>query len=649
MEPMKLDDFTRFHFLSDIQAGADGRAVYFTETISDLDHNDYRQRLNRIDLASGKLTAASEWRHRTPYYALADGILLQDVKDEEPEGVMSRFLWVTEQGMVPAFSVPLAVYDVQDFDASHYLLAARINRRCPQYHHLSADERAKQDQIKHENEDYVVLDEYPFVFNGEGVVNGIRHALFLYDKQSGEITDLTPETMDVETYDHQGARIVFSGIDFEHVKLKWSKVYEIDVPDKTLRTLYDGRMQIQRVFFMGDKIITAGTFARDWGAMEASCFYELKNGEMILNEANELSLYNTSTTDVRYGRVRQFAKFEGIPYFLSFAEDDGVLFKKTEAGMEEVVHIAGSVDDFCIVHGIPYVIAMEGTKLPEVYVWKDFALKPLTCLNAACQKDRYVAQPERITLAKEMPVHGWILKPMAFDPGKKYPVILDIHGGPKCGYSTIYMHEMQVWAGQGYFVIFCNPRGSDGRGNAFADLRQKYGIPDYEDLMDFVDACLQKYPQMDAAHMGVCGGSYGGYMTNWIIGHTHRFQAAVSQRSIANWITEVTDSDYGLDFPVEQEFPDIYHAEKELWQMSPLKYANEVTTPTLFIHSLEDYRCPVNEGVQLYMVLKVRGVETKMVLFKGENHELSRSGRPKHRLRRLEEITAWMNGHLKEV
>ena len=111
----------------------------------------------------------------------------------------------------------------------------------------------------------------------------------------------------------------------------------------------------------------------------------------------------------------------------------------------------------------------------------------------------------------------------------------------------------------------------------------------------------------------------------------------------------MTASDYGLDFPIEQEFKDIYHAEKELWQMSPLKYANEVTTPTLFIHSLEDYRCPVWEGLQLYMVLKVRGVETKMVLFKGENHELSRSGKPKHRIRRLEEITNWMESHLKEA
>lgn len=649
MEPMKLEDFTKFHFLSDLRPSVNGDALYFVETISDLENNDYRQRLDRIDISSGKRTALSEWRKRTPYYVLKDGILLQDVNDKEQDGVSSTFLYVTGQGMEPAFSVPLAVDDVRDFDDDHYLLAATINRRCPEYHQLSEQQRKDQDQKERDNDDYVVLNEYPFVFNGEGVVNGNRHSLFLYDKKSGTITDLIPLTIDVESYDIKGTKILFSGIDFQQVKLKWSWVYEVDGLSKQLKTLYNGKMQITRAFYEGDRVIVAGTFAKDWGAMESSRFYELKNGEMNLDAENELSLYNTIGTDCHFGRTRQFAKFDGDAYFLSAAGDDGVLFRKTGDHLTEFVHIAGSVDDFCVINGRAYVIAMVDQKLQEVYAADNDVLTAVTGLNGQYQKDRYVAYPEPVVVDKAMPVHGWVLKPMNFDPGKKYPVIFDIHGGPKCAYGTVYYHEMQVWAGMGCFVIFCNPRGSDGRGNAFADLRQKYGTVDYEDLMDFVDACLAKYPQMDRDHMGVTGGSYGGYMTNWIIGHTHRFKAAATQRSISNWITEVTASDYGLDFPIEQEFKDIYHAEKELWQMSPLKYANEVTTPTLFIHSLEDYRCPVWEGLQLYMVLKVRGVETKMVLFKGENHELSRSGKPKHRIRRLEEITNWMESHLKEA
>ncbi|MBE6108742.1 MAG: S9 family peptidase, partial [Erysipelotrichaceae bacterium] len=212
--------------------------------------------------------------------------------------------------------------------------------------------------------------------------------------------------------------------------------------------------------------------------------------------------------------------------------------------------------------------------------------------------------------------------------------------------GEVFYHEMQHWASLGYFVMFCNPRGSDGKGNAFADLRKSWGTIDYEDIMDFVDEVLKNYPSIDSERLGVTGGSYGGYMTNWIIGHTNRFKAAATQRSISNWITEVCASDYGIDFPIEQEYDDIYNCHDELWDMSPLKYANEAVTPTLFIQSTEDYRCPIPEAIQLYTVLKCRGVESRLVAFKGENHDLSRTGKPLHRIRRLKEITDWMTSHL---
>lgn len=133
---------------------------------------------------------------------------------------------------------------------------------------------------------------------------------------------------------------------------------------------------------------------------------------------------------------------------------------------------------------------------------------------------------------------GWILKPADFDEKRTYPAILDIHGGPKTAYGEVFFHEMQFWAGQGYVVFFCNPTGSDGRGDRFADLRGRYGQIDYEDLMAFTDAVLDRVPQIDTRRLGVTGGSYGGYMTNWIIGHTDRFAAAASQRSIANWVVD---------------------------------------------------------------------------------------------------------------
>ena len=241
-----------------------------------------------------------------------------------------------------------------------------------------------------------------------------------------------------------------------------------------------------------------------------------------------------------------------------------------------------------------------------------------------------------------------MLEPVGYDESKSYPAILDIHGGPKTVYGTCFMHEMQYWANEGYFVFFCNPRGGDGRGNEFADIRGRYGQEDYEDIMAFTDYVLWSYPQIDKSRIGVTGGSYGGFMTNWIIGHTHRFAAAASQRSISNWISMEGTSDIGPYFGLDQAGGNAWERQDQAWWHSPLKYADKCTTPTLFIHSDEDYRCWMVEALQMFSALKVHGIESRVCLFHGENHELSRSGKPEHRIRRLKEITDWFNHYLKK-
>ena len=223
---------------------------------------------------------------------------------------------------------------------------------------------------------------------------------------------------------------------------------------------------------------------------------------------------------------------------------------------------------------------------------------------------------------------------------------------------------MQYWSSEGYFVLFCNPRGGDGKGNEFADVRGKYGTIDYDDIMRFTDKMLEQYPAIDPAKVGVTGGSYGGFMTNGIIGHTHRFAAAATQRSIANWLAFNYVSDIGYFFGPDQQAADNWNNPEKLWFHSPLKYLDNAKTPTLVIHSDQDHRCPDVEGYQIFSALKVHGVDARMVLFHGENHELSRSGKPDNREKRLGDtlaplhtasslspcsptITAWMDRYLK--
>ena len=311
-----------------------------------------------------------------------------------------------------------------------------------------------------------------------------------------------------------------------------------------------------------------------------------------------------------------------------------------------VTDFEGSVDDLTFADGRLFVLALKDMKLQELYEVGE-EVRQLTFLNEEVLKDRYVAKPERFTVFNQDEIVGWALKPYDFDGTKKYPCILDIHGGPKTAYGEVFYHEMQLWASEGYFVIFCNPHCSDGRGNAFADYVDHYGATDFFDIMKFVDKALELYPQIDPERVGVTGGSYGGYMTNWIITQTDRFKCAASQRSISNRHADFFYSDYAFDCTYENGIPLDEKALKLFWDRSPIKFWDKAKTPTLFIHSTEDYRCPFPEALQLFTALKINGVETRLCGFKGENHELSRSGKPAHRIRRLKEITGWMDKFLK--
>ena len=287
---------------------------------------------------------------------------------------------------------------------------------------------------------------------------------------------------------------------------------------------------------------------------------------------------------------------------------------------------------------------MRDMRLQELYELKAGAEIQLTHSNDAALAGKYVAKPEKLSFINDgVRIDGWVLKPIDFDETKTYPAVLDIHGGPKAAYGEIFMHEMQYWASQGYFVFFCNPRGSDGRGNAFMDLRGKYGTIDYSDIMTFTDRVLAAYPMIDAKRVAVTGGSYGGFMTNWIIGHTDRFACAASQRSISNWFSKSLTTDIGYYHNMSQMDSTPWDNPEKMWSFSPLKYADQAKTPTLFIHSDQDYRCWMAEGLQMFQALKLHNVDSRICLFHGENHELSRSGKPIHRIRRLKEMTQWFD------
>jgi dipeptidyl aminopeptidase/acylaminoacyl peptidase len=273
----------------------------------------------------------------------------------------------------------------------------------------------------------------------------------------------------------------------------------------------------------------------------------------------------------------------------------------------------------------------------------------VTDINGGFFAARHVAEARHIpfTNSDGVRIDGWALEPFGFDRSKSYPGVLEIHGGPRCTFGDLFFHEMQALAGAGYFVLFCNPRGGEGYGDEFADLRGKYGTVDYSDLMQFTDHALARYPQLDAARLGAAGGSYGGFMCNWIEGHTDRFAAIASMRSVSNWVSDFCSSEIGITFDENEMGATPWSDHEKLWGMSPLKYACNAKTPILFIHSLRDFNCTIDQGVQMFAAVKYFGVPSRMCIFEGENHSLSRSGKPRHRARRLKEIFGWFAEYLK--
>jgi dipeptidyl aminopeptidase/acylaminoacyl peptidase len=238
------------------------------------------------------------------------------------------------------------------------------------------------------------------------------------------------------------------------------------------------------------------------------------------------------------------------------------------------------------------------------------------------------------------PVHGWVIAPDGAGP---HPVLLNIHGGPYTQYTASFFDEVQVYADAGYAVVMCNPRGAAGYGEEFGRaIRQRMGTLDFTDVLDFLDGALAANPSFDGTRLGIMGGSYGGYLTAWTIAQDHRFTAAIVERGYLDPEAFIGTSDIGDFFSDEYTGTD----PERIRAQSPQAFVHQVTTPTLIIHSENDLRCPLPQGERYYAALLRQGVEAELLVFPGENHELSRSGRPRHRLQRFEAVLEWWAKHL---
>ncbi|WGD37379.1 S9 family peptidase [Lysinibacter sp. HNR] len=400
-----------------------------------------------------------------------------------------------------------------------------------------------------------------------------------------------------------------------------------------------GKFSVESVRYRNDGVITftaqnMGESGRDFVARN-SALYAFDNSDAsprILTDPETVDFTESSIVAYRESSVLVRNRHRAS-YLLTEVASDGTLHQLTD---EPIVVVGAGVGGDTIVMGFA-----NASTSGDIAVIRPDGPRQLTDFSRELRANGIVTPTELNIPARDgYPVHGWVLTPEGEGP---HPVLLNIHGGPFYLYTGALFDEAQVYVDAGYAVVMCNPRGSATYGQEHGRIiRQRMGTVDMTDVLDFFDGVLAQTPTLDKARVGVMGGSYGGYLTAWTIAHDHRFAAAIVERAFLDPEYFIGTSDIGGSFSDEYTGID----PEQMRAQSPQAVVGQVRTPALVLHSNNDLRCPLGQAERYYAALKRNGVETELVIFPGEDHELSRSGRPRHRLERFEIILDWWQRHL---
>ena len=694
LKPVLMEDIALYRTPSGLHYSPDGKHLAFQVTRADLEKNEYH---NDVYIATGGAARRVTWSIDAGIVLWDDAgtlILRRTLPDAEPGTTELFRLSVNGGEAEPWITLPFGLQTLKKLSAEgtgnnggagscrSYIALGSIRAADPDAYLDPPEKRKEKAEAEKEETDYHVVDEIPYWFNGQGYINGQRSALFLVEVKDGvpHCRRLTAPYFNTDSVcvDTEKGIVYYAGAVKKGRESLYNRLYAWHAATGKTETLW-GRTgyAFGGLFLLDGQLYFQASDMKAYGVNQTAdvcCLAGTTGGAAGSPAVRKafvppVTLYSSVLGDTAEGGGGDYAG-EGEYLTLATIEDHNAIFSlqpaadAAGAGTNAAeADAAGSLACRTLWEQEGMLCTMTACADRIAVVYQDWAhaaevfemdrdganMRQVTHLNDEALEGRYVAEPRRIDYTScGCSLRGWVLLPQGFSPRKKYPAVLDVHGGPRCVYGETFFHEMQLWAARGFVVFFTNIKGSDGRGDDFADIRGDYGGTDFRNLMDFTDAVLAAYPNIDTSRLCETGGSYGGFMTNWIIGHTDRFCCAASQRSISNWVSMSFISDIGPFFGPDQcrakgLFGDANT--QALWDSSPLKYAANVKTPTLFIHSEEDYRCPLPEGMQMMQALAANGVETRMVIFKGENHELSRSGKPKHRIRRLKEITEWFEKH----
>ncbi len=635
---VRIEDFLQYTSLSDVTVSADGAFAAFVATKPNPEQNNYTATLFVLDRASGDRREVFSCSGGVSYKWHGAQLLVKTGKENDK--TVYSYINPSNGEITFAFDVPFSVTNLEPIGETLFAVTSMTdcNTRVipPELGYINA-------HVKYE-----IIDELPFWSNGRGFTNKRRNALFLFDSVTGRLERVTETLMNVNAMRVFGGNLYFTAETYDDIcpAVGLYVLRKGEVKPECL--IEQGRIRIHEFGLLQGNVFVIGSDTKTKLMTDNPVFYMLtKDGKLVELFDEDMSIASGIVTDCKQGANRIVRIHGDYIYFVSTDEYSSQIYRvNTDGNCEQLTTERGSVDGFDIAqNGNILFVAMRGQNLQELYELTADGERALTDFNTNAYSA--ISIPETFTFQNGgFNVNYVVLKPLNFDESKTYPALVYIHGGAKVCYSEVFFHEMQVLAAKGYFVLHGNPRGSDGQGSEFARLCGQYGTIDFDDIMMAVEKLTAAYPQIDKERLGVLGGSYGGIMTNFIVGKTNIFKCAVAQRSISNMTTALCAADNGYHFVREQMASDPWNNTEKLWAQSPLAYAHNAKTPTLFIHSTEDYRCHYVEAMQMFSALRLHGVDSRICLIEGENHELSRSGRPMQRILRMTEIFSWLDKYL---
>src|SRR5882724_817787 len=646
---MVPEDLTRILFVTDAQLSPDGRRVAFVVTSLSEERDEYLANIWIVDVGGGspRRFTAGPRRDVEPRWS-ADGTRLAFLSERAPKDKLQLYVMPADGGE------PTKLTALENGASS--IAWAPDGTRLAFVSPVGGQKEPESEEEKRKSRPARVITSVKYRFNGEGFIYDRRpHVLVVSLDGSSPVQITDGDFIDAEpVWAPGGESIVFASArhaarDDDDASDLWQVAAKGGAPQRLTATT--GPVMLPAFAPDGRTIAFLARAGLNAYGRNVQLFTVPSDGgpaacltSALDRSCGPLHVRPLWSPDCRFITVA--AEDRGDVGLWRVAATGGSAPARVVGGERALNGFSASAD------GRLVAFAASGPVAPaEVFVCRADGSdeRRLTELNRGWTDSVALSAPERFRFTRAgLELDVWVMRPAGFVAGQRYPTLLSIHGGPHAQYGHNFFDEFQVYAGAGYAVVYTNPRGSLGYGEAFAQaVVGDWGGGDYADVMAALDEALARHPFIDPDRLGVLGGSYGGFLTSWTVGHTKRFKAACSERAVNCHYTMFGTSDIGSSFNVvELGGPLPWEDMARYIERSPLTYAKDITTPLLILHSEDDLRCPIEQAEQLFVALKKLRREVRFVRFPGENHEMSRSGRPRHRLDRFRHILKWFASYL---